>query len=293
MNMVKAVKAWGELEQELKARTFDYIENPRAKWVDPFKIFGDLYYIGDKVVSSYLVDSGDGLILFDTGFPHTADLLFERIKMLGFSLDALAYVIHSHEHFDHFGATRKLQQLTHCKTCIHKAGAETFRFFPHHTELQSAFHPGASLFVPDLELNDGDILKIGELSITCIHTPGHSAGAATYFFDLSENGVKKTVGFCGINGTLPLHAGRLHLYGIPLETRAQYCESIDLLREYQVDITIDTHPRPGGIIDTYERTKQDPSGPGFADAAFWGKTLDDYDSRMKLFLAEEQEKFGD
>ncbi len=230
MNREKAVQLWDEKESELKIRTVEYIKNPRQKWIDPFRIFGNLYYVGDKVVSSYLVESGEGLVLFDSGFPHTAELLFERIELLGYKISDISYVIHSHEHFDHFGATYKLKQKTGCKTFIHKDAADTFRIHPHHTEIQSAYYPEAALFVPDVEFVNGTIIRLGKLNIECIHTPGHSAGAATFIFDITENKLTKRVGLCGINGNLTMHAGRLLIYGISLNMREKYLQSIENLR---------------------------------------------------------------
>ena len=141
MDKEKAIRLWSETEASLDLRMAEYNRNPETKWIDPFRIVGNVYYVGDRVVACHLVDSGDGLILLDTGLPHTTELLFKRIVALGFRLEDVRYVVHTHEHFDHFGASRELQTRFGAKMFLHKDGAETFRINPHHTELQSSQSP--------------------------------------------------------------------------------------------------------------------------------------------------------
>ncbi len=82
----------------------EYYEHPSRYYLPPFQIFGNLYYIGDKKVCSHLVDTGRGLIVFDSGYPHTAHLLLRSIWELGFDPKDIRYIIHSHGHCDHCGA---------------------------------------------------------------------------------------------------------------------------------------------------------------------------------------------
>lgn len=276
----KTIEAWDEIEKGLNQRSFAYIADPDSHRIDSFRIFGDLYYVGDRVVSCHLIDSGEGLILIDSGFPHTARLLEERIASLGFNAGDMRYILHTHEHFDHFGASRYLQVKYGCKTFIHRDAAEVFRIHPHHTELQSSYSPDAALFIPDVELQDGDTVELGKIRISCIHSPGHSAGALTFLFDLNHDGQSLKVGLCGVNGFLPLHRGRLLKYGIPLETRDQYLKTIEQLRDLDVDITLDTHPRPNGLIERRAAMVENPDKNPFIDKTAWNQTLDDYKSRF-------------
>ena len=62
--------------------------------VEPFRIAGGLYYVGNKYVSSHLIDTGDGLILLDTSFPQTVYLLLESIRRLGFYPADIHTILH-------------------------------------------------------------------------------------------------------------------------------------------------------------------------------------------------------
>lgn len=269
-----AIRLWDETERALHVRGESYIDDPDSMYIEPFRIFGTLYHVGDRVVSIHLLDTGDGLILFDSGFPHTATRLLRNISGLGFSPADVKIVLHTHEHYDHFGASRLLQTSCGSTMYIHEKGAEVFRLRPHHTEIQSAHCPEASLFIPDIELKDGDVITLGDTSISCVHTPGHSDGAITCFFDLEENGQKIRAGLCGVNGTLPLHPGRLLKYGIPLSAGKEYLDSIDRMMKEKVDLALDTHPRPGGIVERHLA-----GSSRMVDPELWYTNLEDYRSR--------------
>lgn len=274
-----AIRLWDETERALHERGAAYDRDPSTMWIEPFRVSGNLYYVGDRVVCAHLLDTGAGLVLFDSGFPHAASQLLENIAGLGYDPADIRYVLHTHEHFDHFGCTRRLQTEYGARTFLHEDGARTFRLHPHHTELQSAHCPDASLFIPDVELKDGDTIGLGDAVISCLHTPGHSAGAVTYFFDLEEGGRRIRAALCGVNGNIPLHPGRLLKYGIPLSAGDQYLASIDTLLDADVDLTLDTHPRPHGIVERHLAGIRD-----HADREAWNRNLQDYRTRYLAMI---------
>ena len=85
--------------------------DPYGQRMEPFKIIGNLYYVGDKTVGMHLVDTGDGLILFDTGWLGVECMLFNSIWELGFNPADVKYILHTHGHIDHYGATEAFQKL--------------------------------------------------------------------------------------------------------------------------------------------------------------------------------------
>lgn len=66
----------------------EILAHPWKFYVEPFRIAGGLYFVGNADVSVYLIDTGDGLILLDTAFPQTLYLLLESIRRLGFDPEA-------------------------------------------------------------------------------------------------------------------------------------------------------------------------------------------------------------
>ena len=83
----------------------------------PFRMAGNLYFVGTYKASSHLINTGDGLILIDTGYEETADVVIESVTDLGFDVRDIRYILHSHGHCDHTDGTPKIVALS---------GAETF-----------------------------------------------------------------------------------------------------------------------------------------------------------------------
>ena len=90
----------------------------RAEWnqpVAPFKIIGNVYYVGARGVSSFLIVTVAGSILLDGGFPETAPLIVRNTAALGFSTGDIRYLLNSHAHYDHSGGLAALKTLSSAK----------------------------------------------------------------------------------------------------------------------------------------------------------------------------------
>jgi metallo-beta-lactamase class B len=83
----------------------EFYRYPYRYAVKPFCIYGNLFFVGNSDVSAHLIDTGDGLILIDTTYPTTAAMLIQSIWEVGFNPKDIKYIIHTHGHYDHFGAT--------------------------------------------------------------------------------------------------------------------------------------------------------------------------------------------
>ena len=158
----------------------------------PFKIFGNLYFIGTRPASTHLIDTGDGLLILDSGYQESLYLVLENMRQLGFNPQDIRWIVHSHGHIDHSGATTALLNLVpNIKTYI---GAEDLDMVTGAKptvwakELNMEFNP----FTPDVLINDGDRL-------TCQHGAhlapigGGGAAKAVFFEVLREQGANFAV----------------------------------------------------------------------------------------------------
>ena len=105
-------KPYPEVEAGFVPALQDFYDHPEAYTIAPFQIFGNLWYVGDQKVTSHLIDTGDGLILFDTGYGHTTHMMLDSIRGAGFDPMDIKIIIHSHGHFDHFGSGQELSSMT-------------------------------------------------------------------------------------------------------------------------------------------------------------------------------------
>ena len=113
--------------QKYLASHKEFYTHPARYAMDPFRIADGLYYVGDKKVCGHLIETKEGLILLDSGFFHTTHLLTESIRKLGFDPGDVRWILHTHEHFDHFGAAEEFRSLYGTKSAISAAGAQSLR----------------------------------------------------------------------------------------------------------------------------------------------------------------------
>lgn len=285
MDLEKYKKSYQEIEKLQQTKNLDYYRHPARYYVKPFKIVENLYYIGDQKVCSHLIDTGDGLIVFDSGFQHSIHLMVQAIWELGFDPADIKYLIHSHEHFDHIGAANEFKDLYGCKLVISKAGADIMRDRPELVYLKACPNPYASLFTPDIELEDGDEITLGNTTIKCLLTPGHSPGVMSFFFDTVDGDKKYHVGYFGGVGFNTLYKDKLKEDGLPLSTREEFLHSLQRVRDIPVDITLGNHPRQNETLKKREAMLETPGVNPFIDPTEWQRFVDTLTEEFKAFMA--------
>ncbi len=285
MDLDKYKKSYEEIMELQRTKNLDFYKHPSRYYLEPFKIAGNVYYIGDKKVCSHLIDTGDGLIVFDSGFQHTIHLMVQAIWELGFNPKDIRYLIHSHEHFDHIGAANDFRDLYGCKLVISKTGAEIFRNRPDLVYMESNPYPYASVFTPDIELEDGQTLTLGNVSIRCVNTPGHSPGVMSFFFDTVENKTTYHVGYFGGAGYNTLYKKALEKDNLPLSCRQQFLDSLKKVRDEPVDIVLGNHPLQNDTLEKRKRMQNEPDTNPFIDSTEWVNFVDTLTEKFNEFLA--------
>ncbi len=284
MDFEKYQKSFEEIEKMQQTKNLDYYRYPAKYYVKPFKIAGNVYYIGDSKVCSHLIDTGEGLIMFDSGFQHSIHLLVQAVWEAGFNPADIKYLIHSHEHFDHIGAANEFKELYGCKLAISKAGAQVMRERPELVYLKACPNPYASLFEPDLELEDGDEIALGNTRIRCLLTPGHSPGVMSFFFDTVENGKTYHVGYFGGVGFNTLYRKKLEQDGLPLSMRDTFLKSLQRVRDIPVDIVLGNHPRQNETLMKREKMLKEPGTNPFINPEEWKEFTDSLTRQFHAFM---------
>ena len=93
----------------------DEASRGRNKPVPPFRIAGNLYYVGAIEIGSYLITTSQGHFLLDGGFVETAPQIERNIEQLGFKLRDVKILLNSHAHFDHAGGLAELKKFAGAK----------------------------------------------------------------------------------------------------------------------------------------------------------------------------------
>ena len=138
---------------------------PWEGYMPPFKIFGNLYFVGTTFVSSHVIDTGEGLILLDSNYPQCTYLVLENMRRLGLDPMNIKYILHSHGHYDHVGGTRAIVELTGAKTIIGRADRDYVNGTLDLTWAKELGFTYNEMFEPDILLDDGDIFELGNTKI--------------------------------------------------------------------------------------------------------------------------------
>jgi metallo-beta-lactamase class B len=165
-----------------------------AKPAPPVRIHANTYLVGTCGISSILITGSDGDILIDGGPQEAADLVADNIRALGVRLQDIRYILTSHEHFDHAGAIANLQELSGA-TVITSAPAA--RVIASGTPAADDPQAGVLKSFPAAKVGrvvgDGDEVRLGNLMLTAMTTPGHTPGALSWRWVSCDGGVCRTI----------------------------------------------------------------------------------------------------
>jgi metallo-beta-lactamase class B len=156
--------------------------------LDPFRVFGNTYYVGTAGLSSVLVTSESGHILLDGGLPQSAEEIDRHIRRLGFRTEDVRLILNSHTHFDHAGGIHALQHASRAVVAAGPSGARALRQgLPTTDDPQYGFMAGFPRVPKVRVVRDGETLRVGShLAITAHFTPGHTPGSTTWTWESCE-----------------------------------------------------------------------------------------------------------
>ena len=144
----------------------------------PFKVIGNIHYVGTAGVSAYLITSPKGHVLIDGILPQSVPQIISNVKTLGFDIRDVKYLLNSHAHIDHAGGLAGLQRAS---GAIMIASAADKPFL----ESGDIGHgpSGGMKFPPvrvDRVIGDKEKVRLGDISLTAHLTPGHSPGCTSW-----------------------------------------------------------------------------------------------------------------
>lgn len=260
-----------------------FYANPKDFNIDPFQIFGNLYYVGDRKVCMHLIDTGDGLILFDTGYSHNYDSLIESIKKLGFSPSDIKIVIHSHGHFDHFGGGERIRQRYGAKIYMSEVDTLMVKEMPERALMQLAPGKNDQICYPDVMIKNGDMISLGNTTIECVLSPGHTPGTMSFFFQATDGKKALNVGYLGGVGFLTMYKEYIAAYKLDPNMLTIMKESISALSCRKVDIFIGNHPNHNCTLEKRQYMLDHPGENPFINPKGWGIFLEALETRRSNF----------
>ncbi len=243
-------------------------------YAEPFRIAGNLYYVGADDAASFLLTGPEGHVLLDGGYPGTADMIEASIRELGFDPADVRILLNTHFHLDHAGGLAGLQEATGAELRISEPEADavaTGGDEPGMGALRALVWAGPARYPRprvDRRFQDGDTVRLGPLELTAHLTPGHTPGCTTWTFPVRAGDRELLAGLaCGVG--FPTRVPVLGLGGYP-GYEADYARSLETWRSLPVDVFLAPHARTFGRYRKYRESleAEDPVAP-WVDPEGW------------------------
>jgi len=160
---------------------------------EPFRIAGNLYYVGANDVAAFLLTGPEGHVLIDGGYPGTAPMIMASIARLGFRVADVAVLLNSEPHQDHAGGLAALQAASGAKLWASEASAVTLAAGGADPDLAWPLRAvmrigllGYPAVRVDHRVRDGDTIRVGPTTLTAHVTGGHTRGCTTWSFTVRD-----------------------------------------------------------------------------------------------------------
>jgi metallo-beta-lactamase class B len=178
----------------------DFFRPPYTS-IEPVRLFDHFYFVGTTAVGAFIVDTGDGLVMLDTGCGDTdVAMMVADIKKIGLDPTKIKLILLSHEHFDHYGGVRYLKSKVcpQARVAMSLIGWNMLQTVP----LEGPYI-GTRPSSVDIYLADGMKINVGHTTFQIVSTPGHSPGCVSFIIPVTDNGEPHMAGIMGGSAVFP------------------------------------------------------------------------------------------
>ena len=252
----------------------------------PFRIAGNLYYVGTKGLANYLVTTPQGNILINSDLESNVPMIRASIEKLGFKFKDTKVLLISHAHWDHDAGSAKVKEMTGASYMVMDGDVPVVESGGK-TDFQYGNNPGF-LYPPtkvDRVLHDGDEVRLGGAVLVAHLTPGHTKGCTTWTMRVVEG--EKTydvviVGSPNINPGYKL----VHNKNYP-QIAADYERMWSVLKSLPCDIFLGANGDYFGLAEKYALLKDGAANP-FIDPGGYMKFVTQKEQAFRTELAKQK-----
>lgn len=252
----------------------------------PFRIAGNLYYVGSKGLANYLVTTPKGHILINSDLEANVPLIRTSVESLGFKFTDIKILLISHAHWDHDAGSALIKELTGAKYMVMDADVSVVE-----SGGKSDFHysnDATTLYTPtkvDHVLHDGDQVRLGDAVLTAHLTPGHTKGCTTWTMKVQDG--KKTrdvviVGSPNVNPGYKLVGNELYP-----SIAEDFARTFQILNSLPCDYFLGAH---GSYFDMEAKYRQMKAGvsTAFIDPVGYKKYVAERENAFRRELAKQK-----
>jgi metallo-beta-lactamase class B len=257
-----------------------------TKGFPPFRIAGNLYYVGSEDLAAYLIVTSKGNILINSNLASSPTQIKKSVETLGFRFSDTKILLISHGHFDHCAGSAEVKRLTGARyyvmdrdvSVVESGGASDFHYAKDETMHFTPTHV-------DRALRDGEKIELGGATLTARLTAGHTKGTTTWTLDEAEN--RRTlhvviVGSPNVNPGYELVGNKTYP-----QIAGDYRRGFETLRNLQCDIFLGAHGGYFGLQEKYARL-QKGDRDAFIDPAGYRAYIADRERAFETELQRQQ-----
>jgi metallo-beta-lactamase class B len=252
----------------------------------PFHIYGNTWYVGPHGLSSVLLDTGNGLVLFDGDLPESAPVIEAHVRALGFHMHDVKWILNSHAHADHAGGISALQHDSGAQVLASADGA-------HEMALGGA-DPDDPQYgsVPDYPavahvrvVRDGEVLQLGTVAITAHYTPGHTQGSTSWTWMSCEK--HRCLHMVYVDSLTAMGAPGFRFSAQPHRVAA-FRKAIATVAALRCDILLTPHPDASDFWEKVARRRSDADAAPLIDTGSCSAYAAAATKRLDARLAQER-----
>jgi metallo-beta-lactamase class B len=263
---VVSVRGQSYTPRSILARNMGTPED-QTKQFPPHKIIGNIYYVGTRTLSSFLIVTPEGNILIDSTYERNVPTIAKSVADLGFKFSDVKILLANHAHGDHQEGDALVKQLT---------GARVMAMAEDVAALQ-AIKPGGKEHPIDRIFHDGERVTLGGTTLVAHLTPGHTHGGTTWTTTVQDGGRSYNVVFsCSLRSPAVLTPAVV----------AEMNRSFKLVRTLPCDVQVGDHPAQYRMHEKYAKLQGGGPNP-FVDPANCNLETDIQEAMFKAVLAEQ------
>lgn len=244
----------------------------------PFRIVGNLYYVGTYDLACYLIVTPEGNILINTGLAASASIIKKNIETLGFKVADTKILLTTQAHYDHVAAMAAIKRETGASmwadekdvAALEDGGISDYELGKYGV----TFEP----VKVDRQLKDGDIITLGDTRLVMLHHPGHTKGSCSYMLDVKDE--KKTYKVLIVN--FPSIITDRKFSDIPAypDIAKDYSYTIDAQKKLSFDLWLSSHASQFGLHKKHK--PGDAYNPEvFSDRKGYDKSVSDLEAQFR------------
>jgi metallo-beta-lactamase class B len=230
----------------LPSATEGDVEGQRA---EPMKVFDNLYFIGQKAVTTWALITSDGIVLIDAGYGERFDdTLVAGLTKVGLDPRRIRAAVIAHEHADHFGGARQLQQRFGTTIYMSRAAWDGLEPKPGAPPAAGPDAPPARGMV----ITDGQPVMFGDTLLIPVAIPGHTPGSMGFMFRVKDGTRTHMAALFGGSILNPQRRFPASLFEEYLASIQHFAEAT---KRQRVDVELINHPIMDGLFERLEKLK--------------------------------------